>query len=149
MIKIEIDNWKLTSLAKKNPDLYLKLKELDPELKSLPDALEDKGWASFSGYVNNIEDLPDEIFEIVTFHRIKPLQMFETNGRIDMNNLKDAFISNQVHLPGNELLRIREVKVETDPCTDYLCEELKAGWKILAVCVQTGQRRPDYVLGKE
>jgi len=33
-------------------------------------------------------------------------------------------------------------------CTDALQTELNNGWRIIAVCVQPNQRRPDYVLGR-
>jgi hypothetical protein len=36
-----------------------------------------------------------------------------------------------------------------DQCTDGLREYLKEGWRILAICPQPGQRRPDYILGKK
>ena len=46
------------------------------------------------------------------------------------------------------LLAVDAVKVEKDFCTDALQHELNSGWRILAICVQPDQRRPDYVLGK-
>lgn len=46
------------------------------------------------------------------------------------------------------LLDIREVCVKYDACTDSLQRDLDDGWRILAICVQPDQRRPDYVLGK-
>jgi len=52
-----------------------------------------------------------------------------------------------VHISGNELMRIRRVEVFNDFCTESLQDKLDEGWQIVAVCVQPNQRRPDYVLG--
>lgn len=49
---------------------------------------------------------------------------------------------------GTSVMEIKEVKVCTDFCTEALQDELNYGWRILAICVQPNQRRPDYVLGK-
>lgn len=54
----------------------------------------------------------------------------------------------QVHVPGLGLLLIDEVKVLVDQCTDGLQEMLNDGWRIIAACPQSDQRRPDYVIGR-
>lgn len=54
----------------------------------------------------------------------------------------------QVHLPGIGLLAINDVKLLEDCCTDALQKHLEDGWRIIAACPQTNQRRPDYILGK-
>lgn len=53
-----------------------------------------------------------------------------------------------VAVAGLGLLTVDEVKACEDLCTQKLQEELDDGWRILAVCVQPDQRRPDYVLGR-
>lgn len=53
-----------------------------------------------------------------------------------------------VAVAGLGLLTIDEVEVEGDCCTDHLNKRLSEGWRIVAVCVQPDQRRPDYVLGR-
>jgi hypothetical protein len=53
-----------------------------------------------------------------------------------------------VAVAGLGLLTINEVEVQVDCCTDHLNRKLQEGWKIVAVCVQPDQRRPDYVLGR-
>jgi hypothetical protein len=53
-----------------------------------------------------------------------------------------------VSVPGFGLLCMNQVKVECDLCTEILQGELDAGWRILAICPQPDQRRPDYVLGR-
>lgn len=61
-----------------------------------------------------------------------------------------SYVNNRVdvHIPGNSLLAIDEVKVEVDFCTESLADDLADGWRIVAVCPQPDQRRPDYVLGR-
>lgn len=53
-----------------------------------------------------------------------------------------------VAVAGLGLLTINEVEAHTDLCTDALNALLREGWRIVAVCVQPDQRRPDYVLGR-
>lgn len=47
------------------------------------------------------------------------------------------------------LTRVNDVKVCEEYCTDELRREINEGWRIIAVCPQKGNRRPDYVLGRE
>lgn len=54
----------------------------------------------------------------------------------------------KVVMPGIGLLRFDHVTVVYDCCTDELRSYLKLGWRIIAVCPQPDQRRPDYVLGR-
>lgn len=53
-----------------------------------------------------------------------------------------------VHVSNNMLLHFNKTKVEYDCCTDHLNKQLSEGWRIIAVCPQPDQRRPDYVLGR-
>lgn len=53
-----------------------------------------------------------------------------------------------VVVAGTSVMEIREVMMEQDLCTDLLQGRLRDGWRILAICVQPDQRRPDYILGK-
>jgi len=45
-------------------------------------------------------------------------------------------------------LDIKEVDVLENACTDELQEWIDKGWKILNICPQGGNRRPDYILGR-
>lgn len=54
-----------------------------------------------------------------------------------------------VHVPGLGLLLIDDVKLMKDACTDHLAEAIDAGWRILAICPQPDQRRPDYIMGRQ
>lgn len=53
-----------------------------------------------------------------------------------------------VHVGGGLLVTFNELKLSEDTCTDVLQIELNDGWRIMAVCVQPDQRRPDYILGR-
>lgn len=54
----------------------------------------------------------------------------------------------EVHMPGQALSIYNETLLMEDSCTDALQNELANGWRIIAVCPQPDQRRPDYVLGR-
>lgn len=54
----------------------------------------------------------------------------------------------EVHIPGNALTVYNKTQLLEDCCTDHLQEELDQGWRIIAVCPQPDQRRPDYILGR-
>lgn len=54
-----------------------------------------------------------------------------------------------VHIPGNALIHIDDTLLLTDCCTDYLQEKINEGFRILAICPQPDQRRPDYILGRK
>ena len=72
-----------------------------------------------------------------------------TEKLIDASDLLQTFNDKvEVHIGGSLLLTVNRVKVLEDLCTESLQEELDEGWRILSVCVQSDQRRPDYVLGK-
>lgn len=53
-----------------------------------------------------------------------------------------------VHMAGGLLATYNEVSLKEDACTDELQRELNNGWRIIAICVQPDQRRPDYILGR-
>lgn len=64
---------------------------------------------------------------------------------------REQVILNQkvnVAVPGLGLLAMVRVMLASDCCTDDLNEHLQDGWRILAICPQPDQRRPDYILGK-
>jgi hypothetical protein len=53
----------------------------------------------------------------------------------------------EVHVPNLGLLNINKLAYATDYCTEELQRHLLQGWRILAICPQPDQRRPDYILG--
>lgn len=148
MIQVIIDHWKLQTIAKDNAEGYDQLREsfAGKNLPTRDDMVAGKGWQSFEAMVNDINDLPDWAIEAASFKPVRPLKLM-VDGRIDTKAVKDALAVHQVHLPGNELLRIHEVQVQEDCCTDHLQDLLKQGWRIIAVCPQAS-RRPDYILGR-
>lgn len=70
---------------------------------------------------------------------------------LDTNTVARHPVVNQkvnVVVPGLGLLMLSEVRVATDYCTEDLNIDLRQGWRIVAVCMQPDQRRPDYILGR-
>jgi len=53
-----------------------------------------------------------------------------------------------IHISDIGLLQMNEVVVYEDMCTNELRRELEDGWRILSICPQPDQRRPDYILGR-
>lgn len=53
-----------------------------------------------------------------------------------------------VHMPGQALSTFNELMLAEDKCSDELQAHLDDGWRIIAVCPQPNQRRPDYILGR-
>ncbi|MCA1021553.1 hypothetical protein [Halobacillus litoralis] len=52
-----------------------------------------------------------------------------------------------VHVPNLGLMSINKLAYATDYCTEELQRLLHQGWRIISVCPQPDQRRPDYILG--
>lgn len=149
MIKISLSWWKLKDIAKENAanyELLRKLNRASDELPSAEDCAADKGYGEFWAYINDPSDMPDWIFKRAEWEPVRPLKLM-TDDLPDHEQVADAMLYAQVHLPGNELLKIRRVCVQENFCTDALQEELNKGWRIIAVCPQAG-RRPDYILGE-
>ena len=48
---------------------------------------------------------------------------------------------------GNQLMRVNDLMLCEDYCSDALQSQLDDGWRIIAVCPQES-RRPDYILGR-
>lgn len=53
-----------------------------------------------------------------------------------------------VHIGGGLLTTYNELMLRENECTDELQKYLVDGWRIIAVCVQPDQRRPDYILAR-
>jgi hypothetical protein len=54
-----------------------------------------------------------------------------------------------VSVAQNFLLEVSDVMNCDNCCTDELRSYLKEGWRIIAICPQPGNRRPDYILGRK
>lgn len=104
----------------------------------------------------------DEVVKLFPGHTLEVTGMTPATGfitlcqkidqlaaRISVSNPTQEFNNRvNVHIPGLGLLAITEVEVLKDACTAELQRELEKGWRILAICPQPDQRRPDYIIGK-
>jgi len=136
-------------------------KDLDPEmLQDRPEAREkdgaitnqseldkwDNGWRQFEHSAK--VEIPLEVLsyylpcEVEAIHHGTSLYQVQQRTDAPLN------IRAQVITPGHALQDYDETCVEVDCCTDHLQTMLNQGWRILAICVQPDQRRPDYVLGR-
>lgn len=140
--KIATESKENYEILKANSDKY------DQRLGPWEDIVADKGYYNFEFYVNTIEELPDWILNEATFERPKTLKLIKDDLSIDTSKVLKAIKLNQVHLPGNELLMIDDVTWIENSCTEELQKMLDEGYRIISVIVQSGQRRPDYVLGR-
>lgn len=75
---------------------------------------------------------------------------FVADKPYDGANISNNTYNNRcdVHMPGNMLASYNEVQLIEDSCTDRLQESLAQGWRMIAVCPQPDQRRPDYIMGR-
>lgn len=86
-----------------------------------------------------------EIQEIVT-----DSDELEVLGDKEKHNRVDGSVYNKLVnvAVGGSTIGLDTVQVWEDLCTEELQRLLNKGWRIVAVCVQPNQRRPDYVMGK-
>jgi hypothetical protein len=62
----------------------------------------------------------------------------------------EAYFNNKcnTHVSDISLFSVTETLLLESGCTDTLQSKLKDGWRILSICPQPDQRRPDYILGR-
>lgn len=138
-------------------ETYQKLRELIEELPEEPTL--GIYWTTYTAHIESLLNI---------FAKIEIKEVLKTKGyhdiheciaRINQNldNMECKIKRNQehlfnskveVHVPGNALLEINEIIYKVDCCTDKLSNLLSEGWRIVAVCPQPDQRRPDYILGR-
>ena len=147
MLQLTLTHWNLQVLAKEHPDVYLELRKHKVDLPEPESMAKGDGWHGFEAPINDMSDLPDVILSLASYKALRPMKWLRTDGSVEPQSIKNALALQQVHLPGNELLRVNTVIVEEDFCTNALQERLKQGWRIIAVCPQPS-RRPDYILGR-
>lgn len=70
------------------------------------------------------------------------------NGLVDKIKTNTFNKKTNVHVGGGLITTYNDLLLKEDVCTDDLQQELNNGWRIIAVCVQADQRRPDYILGR-
>lgn len=106
----------------------------------------DNGWRRFEH--GSMVEIPIEVLsyylpcEVDAIHHSIPLNQMQQRTDAPLNARA------QVITPGHALQDYDQVYVEVDCCTDRLQDLLNEGWRLLAICVQPDQRRPDYVLGR-
>lgn len=88
--------------------------------------------------VQNIQSLLNRIEE----------KTAQINKTIDIMKSQTFNQKVNVHVGGGLMVTYNDLCLKEDCCTDELQCELNNGWRIIAVCVQPNQRRPDYVLGR-
>lgn len=127
-----------------------------------PLAREDDGKVqSFTTYSADLERLmpllPDTIrLEVQGAADARPMleladSLARIERRLDHTTVDPATYVNtkvDVHVPGTALLMIDDVTLWPDCCTEELQAQLNDGWRIVAICPQPDQRRPDYILGR-
>lgn len=139
--KIQFDYRQLT------PENQIRLAEVIPSI-----TFHDGGYIEYSSRTHYVDEklLPllmscapcdCEPFKYIGQQETEPLE--ESKVHAPVINVKNNFVQ-----PGNELMRVKDVTVKYDLCTDALKDFLTEGWMILAICPQPDQRRPDYILGR-
>jgi len=105
------------------------------DLANMPEAL----WA----YVG------DTYHTFINVNRIKPLVIKSEDGyKLRADSLKEFMGSSQVRID-HSIIHFKYVDCLSNCCTEDLQYRLDEGWSILAIIPQVGQRRPDYIIGKE
>ena len=142
-------------------DKYRKLRELIPDFPEDPLTWEAyQFWGEYTGHLESLLQVVDKV-EITGVIRKYAKSTDDLDGIIDRISNKFLSLENRVnlckeqmfnkkinvHVPGNALLDIEHVILMNNCCTDSLAEKLNEGWRIIAVCPQPDQRRPDYILG--
>jgi len=81
---------------------------------------------------------------------IRVIENDGTRALVEYGQRNTTVVNERCHVAvaGLGLLTVDEVENHDDLCTDLLQRKLNEGWRILAVCVQPDQRRPDYILGR-
>ena len=114
-------------------------------------------WTAKESFIEyeELKTLPCELFDYFEIKPVKSIAIKElpidlNRIRIEPEKVQEAIEQNiQFHFPGcHELLSINQVDLLEDECTENLQRKLNKGWRIIAVCLQAGNRRPDYVIGK-
>lgn len=133
------------------PDTYARLRELVATLPT--DQSKVDIWRDYEGPIDKICEIVGtiEVKGAVTPHLANQLAALAEKIDTLADRVETTPPFNQrvsVRIPGLGLLAMTDVKVIEDCCTDQLRDELCRGWRILAICPQPDQRRPDYILGR-
>lgn len=110
-----------------------------------------KYWESHTADLNDILEITNEIRLQKSDNLSLEARLINTIERFARGNYSREQQFNEkvnIHVSDIGLLKINEVIVMTNACTEDLQDNLNDGWHIIAVCPQPDQRRPDYVLGR-
>ena len=132
---------------------YSSLRKLVPGMHENP--LEFYKYENYEGPFSAIMEIVSavgqtiEVKKVIGQHSLAE-DIRELTRRVEtLKNVEQVYNKRcNVHVPGLGLLLIEETYVETDACTELIDKKLEEGWRILAVCPQPDQRRPDYVMGR-
>jgi hypothetical protein len=93
---------------------------------------------------------PQPLAEMVGVLARMSRQLDQLSARNEPHDDDHGYVNTKidVHVPGNVLTAINEVDYFLNLCTEELQEKLDEGWRILAICPQADQRRPDYIVGR-
>jgi hypothetical protein len=141
---------------------YNSLRQIVPELPKDPLKENFYGWNEYVGHLESILEIVSEI-EITSVIRVTSSPYTEFDDVLERVNSKLLNIDTRlekyrdqvfnkkvnVHISGNSLLELDDVDLLQDSCTDELKDRLNEGWRIIAVCPQPDQRRPDYIIGRK
>lgn len=138
------------------PELYERLKTVITDLPTeISDDMRAGYWKMHEADISALAELgiPFEVEERTSplsttnaiIRRLEELKNKIDDYRYEKNQQLNDRVN--VHVPDNSLLRIKDVLLLEDGCTNSLNDHLKEGWQIIAVCPQPDQRRPDYILG--
>jgi len=147
----------------KERKLLIPRSDYDALRKILPGLPEDPIKDRPSPWEHHVADIDSVLQHVDNIEIIKPIRKVSTyEGVLDMadkviNKLYNLEKMNEqlfnkkveVHCPGDALLNIEEVDALLSACTETVQARLNEGWRILAVCPQPDQRRPDYIMGRE
>lgn len=149
IVQVEIKSYNLRSVDEPTWDRFT---------KAFPDEVKeakDKWWGEIKCAMP-LDDLfsiglPADCYQITPIKRLimsdDKFQHFKRAKTIE--EFEGAMNTIHVHLPGFDVMTIRQIIHIDNACTDEIQTHLKDGWKILAILPQPNHRRPDYILGLE
>lgn len=114
------------------------------EFRTNKEGEEELGWGS---------DPIIDISSLGLFHGweiVRTIDNESTRKLVELGQRNSSVVNNACHVAvaGLGTLTVTEVEHHNDFCTIELQRKLNDGWRIIAVCVQPDQRRPDYILGR-
>ena len=134
--------------TKLTPEQQREIKEMAFEAPFTPSDKDDNIWSPVIMLIEDAAKFGQFKVEQILPDRIKHKLTASTIGDFEQRNTTVINEKCNVSVGGLGLLIIDSVKVANDYCTEALQKDLNDGWRIVAICVQPDQRRPDYILGR-